>query len=132
MGTFGRARLSVSGMRAASFLFVCLAGGLAFLAIAGPARAGTSASDCVSIQSAQLSTGLAFDVQNACEKRLSCALTWTLTCENASGKTTSKAKQEAKFIVDAADTHHMTGSSAACKDGWKIDDVAWDCAPAAK
>jgi hypothetical protein len=119
-------------MRAAPFLFVCLAGGLALVAIAGPANAGSSASDCVSIHSAELSTGLTFDVQNGCEKRLACALTWTLTCENASGKTTSKAKQEAKFVVGASDTAHMTGSSAACKDSWKIDDVSWDCAPAGK
>ena len=119
-------------MRAAPFLFVCLAGGLALVAIAGPANAGSSASDCVSIRSAELSTGLSFDVQNGCEKRLSCALSWTLTCENASGKATSKAKQEAKFVVGASDSHHMMGSSAACKDSWKIDEVAWDCAPAGK
>ncbi len=117
---------------AAAKLFGFVAGALTLIAVAAPASAGTSASDCVSINSAALSTGLAFDVKNACEKRLSCALTWTLTCENASGKATSKAKQEAKFMVDASDTHQLTGSSATCKDGWKIDDVAWDCAPAAK
>jgi hypothetical protein len=123
----------VSGMRAAPFLFVCLAGGLGLVAIAGPASAGTpSASDCVSIRSTELSTGLTFDVQNRCEKRLSCALTWTLTCENASGKTTSRAKQEAKFVVAEADSAQMMGSSAACKDSWKIDDVAWDCAAVGK
>ena len=83
-------------MRAAPVLFVCLAGGLALLAIAGPASAGSSASDCVSIRSAELSTGLSFDVQNGCEKRLSCALSWTLTCENASGKATSKAKRASR------------------------------------
>lgn len=119
-------------MAARNILFGIVAGGLALVAMAGPANAGASASDCVSINSAALSTGLAFDVKNACEKRLSCALTWTLTCENASGKTTSRAKQEAKFVVDASDTHQLTGSSLTCKDGWKIDDVAWDCAPASK
>ena len=107
---------------------MCLAGGLAFVAMAGPASAGSSANECLSIRSAELSTGLSFDVQNGCEKRLSCALSWTLTCENASGKTTSKSKQGAKFMVGASDSHQLTGSSASCKDSWKIDDVAWDCA----
>ena len=96
--------------------------------MAGPASAGSSANECLSIRSAELSTGLSFDVQNGCEKRLSCALSWTLTCENASGKTTSKSKQGAKFMVGASDSHQLTGSSASCKDSWKIDDVAWDCA----
>ena len=104
----------------------------AALGAAGPARAADSADACVAIRSAEMSSGLAFDVQNTCEKKLACALTWTLTCENASGKTTSKAKQEARFVISASDTHHTTGSAASCKDGWKIEDVSWDCAPAAK
>jgi hypothetical protein len=119
-------------MAARKVLFGFVAGGLALLAIAGPAEAGSSANECVSIRSAELSTGLSFDVTNGCEKRLACALTWTLTCENASGKTTSTAKQHARFVVGASDSHQLTGSSATCKDSWKIDDVAWDCAAASK
>jgi hypothetical protein len=102
------------------------------VAVTGPARAADSADACVNIQSAELGSGLTFDVHNTCDKRLSCALTWTLTCENASGKATSKSKQESRFVVSASDTHHTTGSAASCKDGWKIDDVSWDCAAAAK
>jgi hypothetical protein len=113
-------------------LFGLVVAAATLVGITVPARAGTSASDCVSIASAELSTGLSFDVKNACEKRLSCAMTWTLSCENASGRITSRAKQEAKFVVGADGSHQLTGSSAACKDGWRIDDVAWECAPIAK
>jgi len=112
-----------------------LAGAAAFAAVigaAGPARAADSANACVAIRSAEMSSGLAFDVENGCEKRLSCALSWTLTCTNASGKTTSTAKQEARFVLSASDTHHTTGSAASCKDSWKIEEVSWDCAPAGK
>ena len=120
-------------MRAALVVIVSLVAALGIVTMAPPANAApSSASDCVSIRSAELSTGLSFDVQNGCDKRLSCALTWTLTCENASGKVTSKAKQEAHFSIGASDTHQTIGSSATCKDSWKIDDVSWDCAPAAK
>jgi hypothetical protein len=116
-------------MRRAACLFsVGLATALALLAVQGPARASSSANDCVSLRSTALSSGLSFDVENTCDRRLSCALTWTLTCENASGKATSKAKQEARFVVGASDTHQTSGSAATCKDGWKIDDVSWDCA----
>jgi hypothetical protein len=100
--------------------------------VAAPARAADSADACVDIRSVELASGLSFDVQNTCDKRLACALTWTLTCENSSGKATSKSKQEARFVLSSSDTHHTSGSAASCKDGWKIDDVSWDCAPAAK
>lgn len=113
-------------------LGVALAAFVTVASMAGPAHASDSADACVNIQSAELGSGLAFDVHNTCDKRLSCALTWTLTCENASGKATSKSKQEARFLVSASDTHHTTGSAASCKDGWKIDDVSWDCAATAK
>jgi hypothetical protein len=115
-----------------TFVFVALAAFAGVVGIAAPARAADSADACVNIQSATLSTGLTFDVQNSCEKRLTCALTWTLTCQNASGKTTSRARQEARFLIAASDTHHTLGSAETCKDGWSIDDVAWDCAAVAK
>ena len=118
--------------RAFPFVFAGAAAVASVLAVAGPARAGDSANACVAVQSAEMSTGLAFDVQNACEKKLACALTWTLTCSNASGKTTSTTKQEARFVLSASDTHHTSGSAASCKDSWKIEDVSWDCAPAGK
>lgn len=123
-------------MRRASpslFSFFVAAGVVAAVAaVATPARAADSADECVNIRSAELGTGLSFDVQNRCEKRLTCALTWTLTCENASGKATSKTRQEARFDIAASDSHATTGSAASCKDGWKIDDVSWSCAAKGK
>jgi hypothetical protein len=118
--------------RAFSLVVVGVAPVMAVVGASGAAYAADSADACVNIHTAQLGTGLAFDVQNTCDKRLACALTWTLTCENASGKATSKSKQEARFLVSAADTHQATGSAATCKDGWKIDDVSWSCAAASK
>ena len=116
-------------MRLGRSLFAAVASALSMLAIVAPAAAGApSANECVDVRSAELSTGLTFDMKNACEKQLSCALSWTLTCENASGKATSKTKQEARFTIAEHDTHQTTGSSATCKDAWKIDDVEWTCA----
>ena len=114
--------------RAFPLLFV-----LALVSVTAAAQATPESADaCLRVQSAPLTEGLAFDLENSCAKRLTCALTWTLTCTNASGKKTAKAKQEARFQIGASDTHHTTGSSSSCKDSWKIDDVSWDCAPAAK
>lgn len=99
---------------------------------AGSAHAADSAEACVNIQSAELGTGLAFDVQNTCDRRLSCALTWTLTCENASGKATSKVKQEARFLVSVARRHVATRRGAldqalrrsAVRGAWAVSFVA--------
>lgn len=121
-------------MRNASSLFAVVASvaaGLSLVAVSAPAAAGATANDCVSFSTATVSSGIAFDVKNTCDKRLACALTWTLSCENASGKVTSKSKHDARFVVGADEAHQMTGSSATCKDGWSIDDIAWDCAPSA-
>lgn len=114
------------------FLFVLAGVASGVVALAGSAHAADSADECVSIRSAEVTAGLAFDVQNRCEKRLSCALTWTLTCENASKKATSRSKQEARFVVGASDTHSTTGSASTCKDGWTIDEVSWSCSPVGK
>ena len=98
---------------------------------ATPSRASAdSASDCVSVRTTEQSTGLAFDLKNACDKRLACAVTWSLACENASGKTTSKTRSEARFAIGPDTSHSTFGSATSCKDGWKIEDVSWDCAPA--
>jgi hypothetical protein len=112
---------------AGSVLFVSLAASV--IVAAAPAQAADSADRCVSINTSERGPGLAFDVKNGCDRRLSCALTWTLSCENASGKTTSTARQESRFVVAPDASHEAFGSAASCKDGWKIADVSWDCAP---
>jgi hypothetical protein len=130
-----RASAAVDGdmRRALPVFFVAMAGVLGLVSMTGSAQAAPESADaCVNIRSQQISEGLTFDLENSCEKRLSCALTWTLTCTNASGKVTATSKQEARFQIGASATHHTTGSSSTCKDSWKIDDVSWDCAAIAK
>lgn len=112
--------------RVFQLFFATLGLALTFAATA-PARAD-SASECVTVRTTAQSTGLAFDVKNACDKRLSCAVTWSLACSNASGKTTSKTRSEAKFGIGPDTSHSTFGSAESCKDSWKIDDVSWDCA----
>lgn len=100
-------------------------------ALAPRARAASSAEECVAFQRTQQASGLLFDVTNNCDKNLACSLTWTLTCENDKGKPTSSSRQGARFTVDSSSSHAETGSAAACTSaGWRIDDVAWSCAPA--
>lgn len=120
-------------MRRRLSFFLVLAGiASGAVMVAAPAGAADSADECVSIRSAELGSGLSFDMDNRCDKRLACALSWTLSCENASGKTTSRSKKEARFDIGPSDQHSTTGSASSCNGGWKIDDVSWSCAAVGK
>lgn len=111
----------------------CVAAAVAFAALgATSARAAESADECVAIQKNEQSDGLAFDVKNNCDRRLACSLSWRVSCENASGKTTKSLVASASFGVAPAAAHQVFGSAAACNGNWRIDDVSWSCAPAAK
>ena len=110
--------------------FALAASALAFaVALSATAGAAESVDDCVAISRTELSTGLTFEVKNNCDRKLSCSMGWRLSCENASGKTTSSSRESATFGMSASSEHKVNGSAASCKDGWKIDDVTWTCSP---
>ena len=99
------------------------------VAVAAPSFASETADECVVVYQNAQDKGIDFELKNNCDKRLSCGIKWTVSCENASGKTTSSARRDARFGIDASTTHHENASAASCADGWKVDDVSWDCAP---
>jgi hypothetical protein len=101
------------------------------VAVALPSAAAESANDCVAIQRSEQTDGIDFELRNHCDRPLSCALGWTLSCENDKGKVTSSAKESVSFAVAKDAAKHTFGSAIACRStGWRIDDVSWSCAPA--
>jgi hypothetical protein len=96
--------------------------------------AADSADDCVQIvRGPDQADGLDFELKNNCDRPLSCALGWTLSCENDKGKVMSSARQGSSFGVAKDATKHTFGSALSCKtSGWRIDDVSWTCAPTSK
>ena len=72
--------------------------------------------------------GLTLDVDNNCDRSLSCALSWTVSCQTESGKVTRSAKDSARFVVAASKTGRAVASTKTCGDNWKIEDISWDCA----
>ncbi len=108
---------------------VAIASCLFAVALAAPSLASENADECVVVYQNDQDKGIDFELKNNCDKRLSCAIKYTVSCENASGRTTSSTKKDAKFGVEAATTHHEKASAASCNDGWKVEDVSWDCAP---
>ena len=96
---------------------------------AAPAAAADSADECVRMRESQESNGLSFAVDNNCDRRLSCVVTWTVQCESATGKITKKNTESARFVVSAAQSQNTFASAKSCGDSWRIQDVSWDCAP---
>ncbi|MBX3199712.1 MAG: hypothetical protein KF894_16370 [Labilithrix sp.] len=103
---------------------------LSLLALRAPqARAAESANDCVLLREGQSADGLTLAIDNNCDRSLTCALSWTVQCESATGRVTRRAKDGARLVVDASASRSTTASAKACGDNWRIEDVSWDCAP---
>jgi hypothetical protein len=100
---------------------------VAFLA-APAAKAAESADQCVRLRESQETKGLALDVDNNCDRALSCAVSWTVSCQTESGRITRSAKEGARFVVAASQTGRAFASTKSCGDNWKIEDISWDCA----
>lgn len=92
------------------------------------AKAAESADDCVRLRESQADKGLTLDVDNNCDRSLSCSLSWTVSCQTEGGKVTRSAKDSARFVVAAAKTGRAVASTRTCGDNWKIEDISWDCA----
>lgn len=109
---------------------VAALGLLSVVALRAPAaRAADSANECVRMREAQDGGGLTLNIDNNCDRRLSCSLTWTVQCESATGKVTRRSKEGAHLVVSASTSQGATASAKSCGDNWRIEDVGWDCAP---
>ncbi len=94
-----------------------------------PAHAETeSADDCVGFTLVESEQGLAYELANACEKHLSCRMSWTLVCgDDRQGSTHPGARQ---FAVAEHAAANVEISVAACGNkSWLVDDIAWACDP---
>ncbi|MEZ4223431.1 MAG: hypothetical protein R3B13_20965 [Polyangiaceae bacterium] len=91
------------------------------------AAADPSASDCIGFQKSDLEKGLLFEASSSCDKKLTCSLSWVLTCESDKGQVTSRKPGSSRFTIDANGSGSETASAETCKQSWRIDDVRWSC-----
>jgi len=94
-----------------------------------PAAAADSADECVRMRESQEEKGLNLSVDNNCDRRLSCTVTWTVQCESATGKIQKKNTETARFVISASQSQAAFASAKSCGDSWRVSDVSWDCAP---
>lgn len=91
------------------------------------ADADATADDCVGFRKSDLDKGLMFEAASSCDKKLSCSLSWTLTCSTDEGKVTARKPASRSFILGAQESTSETASADSCKQSWRIDDVRWSC-----
>lgn len=107
----------------------CLALLAALSAVASRADAADSAEDCVRLSSNPVDKGVSLEVDNHCDRALSCRLTWTVACESGNGKVSRTRAGAAQLAVGASASGRALASTAECGEGWHVDDVRWVCAP---
>jgi hypothetical protein len=107
-----------------------LAGALGLGVLATDAAAAEVAEGvdaCVTFRSESVEKQLVVHASNACERRLSCSLDYTLSCEDVNGKQTSRADKRLPFTLGKQGSRELSLSADACQQGWRIDGVRWDC-----
>ena len=108
-------------------LGVLLASG-AFSTEIAAADAEDSADACVGFQNESGDKRLLVHARNACERRLSCSLDYSVLCEDVQGRQTSRSDRRATFQLGKKGTQTLSLSAEACLQGWRIDELRWTCA----
>jgi hypothetical protein len=91
------------------------------------ASAQQSAQDCVGFDKVEADRALLFRAKSSCERRLDCALNYTLRCEDTKGRVTSSTQARVAFQLASRGERELTLSAASCKQGFRIEGVDWKC-----
>jgi hypothetical protein len=86
-----------------------------------------TANACVGFQNEEGEKVLIVHASNDCERRLTCSLTYELSCEDNEQNVTSRVQRQTPFNLASKGKTDLTLGAAACKQGWRISDLAWTC-----
>jgi hypothetical protein len=114
-------------LRAAVLAGVGLASASPGFGVSEAKAAEQSASDCLGFETRDADKGIDYSLRNACEKKLSCNVSWKLSCEDTKGTTTAVSSKSERFQLSGSDEHVVHASADVCKAGWRIDAVTWSC-----
>ena len=116
-------------MRSTSRILLAAFAAVADASLAPRAEAADSAEDCVRLASNPVAKGISLEVDNHCDRALSCRLSWVVTCESATGRITRTKPGAAQLSLASSASGSALASSAECGDGWHVDDIRWSCSP---
>jgi hypothetical protein len=91
------------------------------------AQEADTADACVGFHNREGDKEIVVHADNVCERRLACTLDYVVVCEDNDGKTTSHAQKHSRFSLAPKGNAELTLSATDCKQGWKIDELIWNC-----
>jgi hypothetical protein len=109
------------------YLIVMASAALVVLSAMSESHAASSANECVSIIRRQTDAGVTYSLSNECGMPLTCGMSWTVECQNAGGKVTSRERGSSRFELSTTDAHDVLISAEKCTSGWDLADVGWNC-----
>ena len=86
-----------------------------------------TANACVGFQNDYGDKLIIVHASNDCERRLACRLDYTVRCEDHTGTVTSRVARQTSFTLASKGKANLTLAATDCKQGWAIDDIAWNC-----
>lgn len=107
----------------ALFIFDAASGGVR----SAQADVPETANACVGFQNVVGDKELLVHAGNDCERKLSCWLDYEVRCEDNQQKVTSRVQKRSAFNLAAKGNAELTLSAAACKQGWAIGELEWNC-----
>jgi hypothetical protein len=108
-------------------LIAMVSAALAVLSVISSSQAASSANECVSIIRRQADSGVTYSLSNACEMPLKCGMSWTVECQNAGGKVTSREPGSSRFELSTTNAHDVLISAEKCTSSWDVADIGWSC-----
>jgi hypothetical protein len=92
------------------------------------AREETTVSDCMDFGQVVVDGGMEYRLINHCEKRVSCNVTWTLSCGDQ--PPFQQFKNSAQSVLAPEGERSLSATARACKgESWEISNVIWACSP---
>jgi hypothetical protein len=93
------------------------------LAVAAADQGG----QCVGFDKSDGDKTILYEVENSCEKKQACSISWLVTCEDEAGKVTTRSQKSSRFALKPEAKHSVSLSAESCKQGWRIENVSWQC-----
>jgi hypothetical protein len=95
--------------------------------VAAAEEAPDGADDCVSFQNQLGNREISVHVENSCDIKLSCNLSYVVRCSSNDGSSSSRSAKQEAFKLARKGKHDLSLSAADCKQSWDIDQINWTC-----
>jgi hypothetical protein len=109
----------------------CLAGLMMFSSsqvLAEADRDERTVANCVSFDQSPTDQGMEYRMENTCQRRVTCTVSWTVYCGDAPPLKRIPGRSVA--VVAPTKQATITATAASCNqaEGWHIADSRWECA----